>query len=145
MKETSHFFPKFKPDSIKDPTADYLTYIESPKGLADVFEAFCDIAVIPFKLFTQRNDQMGGFITISAPQEIRGYLLALAMVNINIVWINLIPLPGLDFGNTIIALVEQKRRKKYDLQRLRKIRMTFSKIFILLLLALVIYNLSYLF
>jgi regulator of sigma E protease len=145
MKETRHFFPILKPDSIKDPTANYLTYNERPKGLKDAFEGFGAIASIPFHLFKTRNGQVGGFITLSYPHDIRGYLLAFAMVSISIGWINLLPLPGLDAGNTIIAIAEQKRRKKVDPQKIRKMRIIFSTFFILLLLVLVIYNLSYLF
>lgn len=142
---TQHFFPKVKPDTVKDRTANYLTYTERSKGLKDAFGTFGAFVSVPFQLFKQRNDQMDGFVTLSYPREFRGYLLAFAMVNINIGLINLLPLPGLDAGNTIIAFAEHKRRKKYDTHKLRKIRMSFSAFFILILLVLIVYNIIYLF
>ncbi len=61
------------------------------------------------------------FHTIEIVDFITGYFVFQNATAI-LIWLNLLPIPGLDMGNAIIALVERKRKKPFSPKKLRIIQ-----------------------
>lgn len=120
-----HFKSIVRPDASKDTTADYLKYNERQRGIGDAFATFSNSMKMAFSYFSPYSSSMG-FITLEKVTTVKGYLFLLAISSILLGFINLIPLPGLDMGNALIALAENIRQRHFNSKRLKLIRMVCS-------------------
>lgn len=119
------FSPKLKPDSNTNTQSEKLVYTEFRSGLKESIESY-KTSVKSMSRFVfpinSESPRLGGYVTISKITNLKGgfYLLGLNLLIIGL--INLLPLPGLDIGNTIIALVEKFRKKKFNSHKMNIIR-----------------------
>lgn len=65
---------------------------------------------------------IGGFVSISNINNVRGYLMVFSLNLIIIGILNLLPLPGFSIGNFVISAIETLRKKLYNKKRERIIR-----------------------
>jgi|WetSurMetagenome_2_1015567.scaffolds.fasta_scaffold82270_2 membrane-associated protease RseP (regulator of RpoE activity) len=138
-KSDDYFVPRTQPDSIINDKYEQLTYIEARSGL----KSACNIYGLMFKqiniLFSPRYreyENIGGFIIIS-PKDLKSISIMLAMCLILIGLINLLPLPGLDLGNTVIALFEKIRGNRFN-KRLMAILKTVCIVALILIIIAII-------
>lgn len=97
---------------------------EKSFGFSDVFERFSTIwkqALILINPNPSAYKNIGGFVSISKINNIRGYLLVLSLNLIIIGILNLLPLPGFSIGNFVISTIETLRKKLYNKKRKRVI------------------------
>ncbi len=140
---TYPFLPKLRPDSATDFSKDYLKYEVRNKGFHDAIISYTITfkAIITPWLPKKSHSSLGGFITIgSITNDLIGYVFLFAVSSILLGLINLIPLPGLDAGNTIIALIEKIRKKQFNSKRIRVVRIVCSGLITALLIALAYLN-----
>jgi membrane-associated protease RseP (regulator of RpoE activity) len=64
---------------------------------------------------------IGGFVSISKINNIRGYLMVFSLNLVIIGILNLLPLPGFSMGNLLISTIETLRKKLYNKKRKRVI------------------------
>jgi membrane-associated protease RseP (regulator of RpoE activity) len=136
-KNYNHLTPILRPDSISDISMNFLKYEERQKGIKDAYTDFSYTIKLMLSYFSPTKGQyngIGGYIAMKPPTNFKGYLFILATQSILIGLINLIPFPGLDVGNTIIALIEKKRKRKFNTRKLKIIRIVCSILIIPLLL-----------
>ena len=132
------FVPKTKPDSLNGVTTNQLKYNERKLGFKDALVTFTTTVKMVYSYFSPRQTNgINGFIALKGIKNLKGFLYILAINSILIGLINLIPLPGLDFGNTIIAFIENTRKKKFDRQVLRIVRIACSSLIVISFLALI--------
>lgn len=135
------FLPKLRPDSINDLSLNYLKFDERKKGINDAFKTFSTILIMAKSYITPNQAQKDiGLIKLSGVKDLKGYLFLLSLSSIFIGLINLIPLPGLDAGNTLIALIEKVRKRNFNERTLRIIRIACSSMLVLIFLALIYLN-----
>ena len=133
-----HFVPKTKPDSINGVTTNQLKYNERKLGFNDALATFTTTVKMVYSYFSPRQTNgINGFIALKGIKNLKGFFYLLAINSILIGLINLIPLPGLDFGNTIIAFIENTRKKKFDRQVLRTVRIACSSLIVISFLTLI--------
>jgi membrane-associated protease RseP (regulator of RpoE activity) len=116
LTTNDYIVPKVQPDSVLNTKYEQLTFIESRLGLKRAFNTYG----LMFKqiniIFAPRHNQfenIGGFVTISS-RDLKSISTIFAMCLILIGLVNLLPLPGLDFGNAVIALAEKIRKRRYN-------------------------------
>jgi membrane-associated protease RseP (regulator of RpoE activity) len=116
LTTNDYIVPKVQPDSVLNTKYEQLTFIESRLGLKRAFNTYG----LMFKqiniIFSPRHNQfenIGGFVTISS-RDLKSISMIFAMCLILIGLVNLLPLPGLDFGNAVIALAEKIRKRRYN-------------------------------
>lgn len=131
---TSHITPKLRPDSVSDLAVNYLRYNERQQGITDAFASFSNSIKMSLS-YLSPNQTIGGFVTINKVTSIKGYLYLLALSSLFIGFVNLIPLPGLDMGNALIALLEKSRKRNFNGRRLKIIRIVCSSLIVIILLA----------
>lgn len=135
------FLPKLRPDSITDLSVNYLKFNERKEGINDAFRTFSTMFIIVKSYITPSQAQKDiGLIKLDGAKDLKGYLFLLALSLVFIGLINLIPLPGLDAGNTIIALIEKARKRKFNERTLRIIRIVCSSMLVIIILALIFLN-----
>jgi membrane-associated protease RseP (regulator of RpoE activity) len=120
-----HFSPKIMPDSSIKAIPKQLEYTESQKELKDVFATFkLSIKMISSYIFRENANVkgIGGFIAITGVESLRGLFFLLALCSIFIGLLNLLPIPGFDVGNALIALIEKTRKRKFNVRVTRIIR-----------------------
>jgi regulator of sigma E protease len=122
-RETTHISP-ISPTSVRDnkESQGLITELES-QGIKDVFITYSQI----FKqigLILTPNPAMEemGFIVPTGASTVRGWFFLFAIQLVLIGLINLLPLPGLDLGNSIIAAVDNLRKEKFNLKKLQIFR-----------------------
>lgn len=131
---TSHITPVIRPDSVSDLTVNYLRYNERQQGLMDAFTNFSNSIKMSLS-YLSFNQSNGGFVAIKKVTNIKGYLYLFALSSIFIGFINLIPLPGMDIGNALIALLEKSRKRNFNGRQLKIIRIVCSSLIVIILLA----------
>ena len=129
----SHITPNLRPDSVSDLAVNYLRYNERQQGITDAFASFSNSIKMSLS-YLSPNQSIGGFVTIKKVTSIKGYLYLLALSSLFIGFINLIPLPGLDMGNALIAVLEKSRKRNFNDRRLKMIRIVCSSILVIILL-----------
>lgn len=135
-KNYNHLTPILRPDSISDISINYLKYEERRKGIKDAYMDFSNSIKLMLSYFSPTKGKyngIGGYIAMKPPTNFKGYLFILATQSILIGLINLIPFPGMDVGNTIIALIEKKRKRKFNTRKLKIIRIVGSILIVPLL------------
>jgi len=128
---TSHITPKLRPDSVSDLAVNYLRYNERQQGIMDAFATFSNSIKMSLS-YLSPNQPIGGFVAIKKVTNIKGYFYLLAICSIFIGFINLIPLPGLDMGNTLIALLEKSRKRNFNGRLLKIIRIVCSSLIVII-------------
>ncbi len=122
-------------------TEDKLSYSESPQTISDAFAKYGLYVKMTYRMFfPQRTEykNIGGFISISGVNSVKG-LIALFSINLILVGlINLLPIPGLDMGNTIISIIERTRYQKFNYSKLKIIKAFSITILMITLLLLVL-------
>lgn len=96
-----------------------LTFNERQRSLTESFEFFPKTVKIFFQLFVPWDEEKGGAITLVS------YLPLLHQIGYTLIlfgFLNLLPIPGLDVGNTFIALIEAIRKRKYNPKWVRNLR-----------------------
>jgi membrane-associated protease RseP (regulator of RpoE activity) len=131
---TSHITPIIRPDSVSDLKVNYLRYNERQQGIADAFEAFSNSIQISLS-YLSPIQSISGFIAIKKASNIKGFFYLLALSSLFIGFVNLIPLPGMDIGNALIALVEKSRKRNFNGRKLKIIRIVGSSLIVIILLA----------
>ncbi|MBN1187116.1 MAG: site-2 protease family protein [Bacteroidales bacterium] len=108
------FEPKSKPDSISG--IDQLVYEESRQGFQKAFQKYLITVETVYRWFFPRKiyNQIGGFGIIGGIYNFKGLLYLLSMSLIFVGFLNLLPIPGLDIGNVIFAMIEKGRKKKFN-------------------------------
>jgi membrane-associated protease RseP (regulator of RpoE activity) len=116
---TSPFIPRLNADTVFNSQID-LIFSERQRSLSK------SLAYFP--------DAIGGISGLFAPQpgivysipvkvtDLRSFLHWLGWILIMLGFLNLLPIPGLDFGNSLIAIIETKRKIKFNPRRIRIVR-----------------------
>jgi membrane-associated protease RseP (regulator of RpoE activity) len=135
LTTNDYFVPRTQPDSILNTKYEQLIFTESRLGLKRAFNTyglmFKQINII-FLPKHNHFENIGGFITISS-KDLKSISMMLAMCLILIGLINLLPLPGLDLGNAIIALSEKIRGNRFN-KRIMTILKTVCIVVLILLI-----------
>lgn len=137
-KKYDHFKPKLEPDSLENNGTKELVMKEYRQGIGDVFNVYRTIVKqlsIVFNPLTPKAKTVGFFKTDTT----KGLLFLLSSSLILIGFINLLPLPGLDFGNLIIALLEKVRKRAFKHRLLKIVRITCMSV-ILILFAIIFFS-----
>lgn len=125
--------PKLTPDSSSGIDAKPLVYSESHKSFIASIKTFgMAFRMANEIIFPQKHN--GGFISITKVPSLKGWFFLIAIYSLFVGLINLLPLPGLDVGNTIIALIEKSRKRKFNRRIMRPIKI----VFLIMLTALII-------
>ena len=114
--------PKVTPDSTLNIKPKQLVYSESKKGLLASLKSFVVTVKMSKKLIFPYGK--GGFTNINKVKSIKGWLFFIALFSILIGILNLLPIPGLDLGNSIIAVIEKIRKRKFNIRVLKIIKIT---------------------
>ena len=120
-KKYDHFKPRLEPNNLESNDIKELIVKEHRQEIGDVFNAYRIIVKqlsIVFNPLSQNTKQVGFF----RADTIKGLLFILASSFILIGFVNLLPIPGLDFGNLIIALIDKVRKRKFNRGLLKTIR-----------------------
>ena len=139
LKTNDFFVPKTQPDSISNTTYKQLFFTESKLGLKRAFSTYGLMIKQINIIFSPRHhdlENIGGFITIS-PKVLKSLSMILAMCLILIGLINLLPLPGLDLGNAIIALSEKIRGKRFNKRTMTILKAVCIAVMILIIIAII--------
>jgi membrane-associated protease RseP (regulator of RpoE activity) len=131
--------PRQGPDSAADGTSRPLKYSEKRGSFSDALSAYKNMFKIILPLLTPQTDAykgIGGFKSISQTTSVKGYLYLFAYSSIVLGLLNLLPIPGLDMGNTLIALVEKISKRRFDAKKLRVVRMVCSALIVFAVIAL---------
>jgi membrane-associated protease RseP (regulator of RpoE activity) len=95
---------------------------EKSFGFSDVIDRFSTLWKQAFILINPKPSaykSIGGFVSISKINNIRGYLMVFSLNLIIIGVLNLLPLPGFSIGNFVISTIETLRKKLYDKKKKR--------------------------
>jgi membrane-associated protease RseP (regulator of RpoE activity) len=144
-KSNNLFSPLLQSDSLHSFENYPLKLTETRKGLKRSIEIYIDYFSMCKKLFFSlfhKANSVGGYRVISPSYSVFGvkfvsletFLYLLSSVSILIGLLNLLPLPGFDVGNFIIALVEKIRKKTFDNKKMRIIRISGIACFVLFIL-----------
>jgi len=132
----SLFKAKTTPNVISNEEVKELVYTEKNKSIGKSFSTFFSSAKIFVNLFNPYRvayKGINGFISIKGGVA-NWYTLALCSYFIGL--INLMPLPGLDIGNTIIAIIENKRMRKFNSKTMRLLRIGSPIVLVIILISL---------
>jgi membrane-associated protease RseP (regulator of RpoE activity) len=116
-KTSAHFLPRLHPGSTIDIKPEPLIYSEHKNGLKEVFSIYKNSLRMVFKLVTpipSKYDDIMGYVAIKRVTSIKGLFFLLANNLILLGLINLIPIPGLEVGNTIIGIIEVQKKKRLN-------------------------------
>lgn len=137
------FLPKPSPDSAMNGTNATLRYAERRGSFTDALSTYFNTfssALTLFKLVlpakTGAYKGIGGFKPLSQIYTVNHYLHLFALSSILLGLINLLPLPGLDFGNTLIALFEKSTKRRFDARTIKLARVVGSALPAVLILVL---------
>ena len=136
-KTSSHFLPRVLPDSIFDNKPEPLTYTEYKNGLKEVFSTYGNSLRMVYKIFTPKTSKSNdiiGYVAIKRVTNIKGLFFLLAINLIFVGLINMLPIPGLDVGNTIIGLIEVRHKKRFNKRIISIIKITCITLIIILLI-----------
>lgn len=139
-KNINHVKVKMQPDSIFGNNLKKIEISESSFGLLNAFENFIHTWKYVISLIIPQNsayDNMGGFPSITKDTNIQGYLMILVLNLIFIGIVNFIPLPGFNFGDFIISVSENHRKKHYN-KRFIKLIKIISISFMIILIVIII-------
>lgn len=113
--------PKLTPDSSSGVDTKPLVYSESHKSFIASIKTFrVAFRMADEIIFPQKHN--GGYISITNVKSLKGWFFLIAIYSIFVGLINLLPLPGLDVGNMIIALIEKSRKQKFSRRIMRPIK-----------------------
>jgi len=135
-RSISHVKAKMQPDSILGNNFKEVEISESRFGILNAFENFNHSWKYVISLIIPQNssyNDIGGFPAITRATNIQGYLMILTLNLIFIAILNFIPLPGFNFGNFIVSVLENYRKKYYN-KRLIKIIKIISIGFVIILI-----------
>jgi membrane-associated protease RseP (regulator of RpoE activity) len=139
-KSTLIFTPKFKPDtSIVNTQFGHLVYTESRVGFFQSVKSYTTVIKYIFRiLLPQREGNVSGFYVVPKVKNIGDFVYLFPAFLFVIGIINLLPIPGLDLGNTIIVFIEKIHKKKYNSRNINLIRII-SVAFIVIIITIEIY------
>lgn len=95
---------------------------EKSYGFSEVIERFATLwkqALILINPNPSTYKGIGGLVSISKINNVRGYLMVFSLNLIIIGILNLLPLPGFGIGNFVISAIETLRKKLYNKKRKR--------------------------
>ena len=78
-----------------------------------------------------------GYGGIAAITTVKGMFNALAFSLVLMGIINMLPLPGLDLGNAVIAVIERTRKRKFNSKAMKIIRISCISLIVLFFISLV--------
>ncbi len=132
----NHFLPIMTSPELSGENTK-LEFRKRKKGFKETTETLTGF-LKHYKLTLFRKDNAykstGTLINFSGTTDIKGLLFLFALSSFFIGLVNLLPFPGLDLGNVIIALIEKLRKKKFNEKKIKKIRIISSSIVIVLIL-----------
>lgn len=112
---------KMEPDSGYTSHSKAVIVTESPMGFRDALTHYAFKWRMAAKLLLPQPSSyrsLGGFVTISKPQEWKGYTSLLGLNLIFVCMVNLIPLPGFSVGNLIVSAVENIRKRRFNQRKI---------------------------
>ncbi|NQY31025.1 MAG: site-2 protease family protein [Flavobacteriaceae bacterium] len=139
----NHFTPRLQPETSSNKTKKKLVYNESQKGLKDALKIYSRSLNNILNLFNPSREYYKGvnsFISIKKTNGIKGVFFLLAISSLFFGVINLLPIPGFDLGNTLIALIEKLKKKKFNSKKIRIIRITCPTLLVLIMITLLSLN-----
>lgn len=120
----THFAPRENPVNSNKPI-EKLSYSESQQTMSDAFRRYSLFIKMTFRMLIPQKSEyqnLGGFITVSRVNNIKGVFTLFSINLITMGFISLLPLPGLDLGNTIVGLVEKTRNQKFNKNKLKIVK-----------------------
>ncbi len=120
---------------------DQLTYTSESQGFSDVLKSYQSQykfirTIVPISQPDEKG--MGGFFSIGQIKDIRGYLFLCSSLLLLIVFLQLLPLPGFDLGNSMLVIYQKVSKKEIDQQKLQRLRRIFQVVVIAILLTLLV-------
>jgi len=116
-----HFFPKQPPVSDTNTTLNELIYSLARRNLSDAIQNY-GFMVKQVKQMIVPTIPGFQYVTISKITNLKSALFGLSMTLVFVGLICMLPLPGLDMGNALIALIEKLRNRKFNLRIIKTIR-----------------------
>jgi membrane-associated protease RseP (regulator of RpoE activity) len=121
---TPIFSPKTALDSATG-RAEPLKWQEKRGTFSEAVHTYVNMFKLVKSIFVPRIDAyrgIGSIKSIDQIKSVKGYLYLFAFSSIVLGLFNLLPIPGMDIGNTLIALIERLRKRKFDEKKLRIVR-----------------------
>lgn len=139
----NHFTPRLQAETSSNKTKKQLVYNESQKGLKDALKTYSRSLNNILNLFNPSREYYKGvnsFISIKKTNGIKGIFFLLAISSLFLGVLNLLPIPGFDLGNTLIALIEKLKKKKFNSKKMKIIRITCPVLLIIIMITLLFVN-----
>lgn len=131
----NHFTPRLQSET----NSKQVIYNESQKGFKDALKTYSRSLNNILNLFNPSREYYKGvnsFISIKKTNGIKGIFFLLAISSLFFGVLNLLPIPGFDLGNTLIALIEKLKKKKFNSKKMKIIRITCPILLVLIMITL---------
>lgn len=136
---TTPFWPRLNADTIFNPRND-LIYNERQRSFTKSLSFFPMTIRQVFRLIAPgKYKGIGGFPILEVT-NLTSFMHKFSWNLIFLGFLNLLPIPGLDFGNTCIALTETIRKRKFNPKRVKLVRYICIGIISLLIISIIIYS-----
>lgn len=132
------FIPRLNSDTVFNARND-LTYSERKRSLSKSLSLFPLSVTQFFKLFAPKESiAYGGFPT-QRIASLESFIHVLCVSLTFLGFLNLLPIPGLGFGNTCIALIETIRKRKFNTKRVQFVRYVCVGVISLIMISIIIF------
>ena len=136
---TTSFMPRLNADTTFNSQND-LVYSERQRSLSKSLSFFPMTIKQVFRLLAPKKYKgIGGFPIL----KVTNLVSFMHLISWNLVFIgfiNLLPIPGLDLGNTSIAIIEALRKRKFNNKRIKIVRYVCIGIISLLMIFIILYS-----
>jgi membrane-associated protease RseP (regulator of RpoE activity) len=136
---TTPFIPRLNADTTFNPRND-LIYSERQRSFLKSLSFFPMTIKQVYRLFAPRKYKGIGGFPILKVTNLASFLHLISWNLIFIGFLNLLPIPGLDLGNTSIALIEAIRKRKFNFKRIKIVRYVCIGIISLLMIFIILYS-----
>lgn len=119
------FTPRLVPIDSSEKNVKQLIITESKKDFGDAIHSFRTMVKQVNILFNPTRDvsNLGGYVVIKIT-DFKSFLMVLALNLILVGLFCLLPIPGFEVGNAMIAFIEKIRKKNFNLRKLKILRIT---------------------
>lgn len=127
--------PRLRHDTTAGMWIDDLEYKEKSQGLKESLQTFDSSIKYLKRTFLPKNTgykSVASFSPVGEIKDLKGFLMYLAITSILVGLINLLPIPGFDVGNAIIAIIEKIRNEKFNSKKLKMIRIISVSVFLII-------------
>lgn len=136
---TTSFMPRLNADTTFNPQND-LVYSERQRSFSKSLSFFPMTIKQVFGLFAPKEYKGIGGFPILKVTNLASFMYLISWNLIFIGFLNLLPIPGLDLGNTCIALIEAIRKRKFNYKRIKIVRYVCIGIISLLMIFIILYS-----